>query len=193
MPAPLRSAAVLAILLLLLPEAGPAGVLPACTEDGIASYYGPGFHGRPTASGEIFDSAAMTAAHKTLPLGTQVEVQRHDDGAVIEVTINDRGPFIDGRIIDLSEGAAEALGMIEEGIVPVTVSIYLDDQTDPDVRVALVSMEGLPLRRPTLLRLGGLKTESLGGDRLCPVPPPAVESAPEPRQRSLMALSDLRP
>jgi len=158
----------------MAPLAGRAGALPACTERGIASYYGPGFHGRPTASGEVFDSAAMTAAHPTLPLGTAVEVQRDGGDVIIEVTINDRGPYIDGRIIDLSEGAAEALGMIDEGIVPVTVAIYLEDQTDPGIRLALLSMEGMAVRRPGLLRLGDLGPAVLPPDRLCP----AAEAAP---------------
>ncbi|WP_308430147.1 septal ring lytic transglycosylase RlpA family protein, partial [Salinicola rhizosphaerae] len=74
---------------------------------GEATYYASYFEGRPTASGEPYDSQAMTAAHKTLPFGTQVKVTALDSGASTVVTINDRGPFVEGRIIDLSEKAAE--------------------------------------------------------------------------------------
>ncbi len=76
------------------------------TEKGIASWYGEPYHGRRTASGEVYDMHAMTAAHKTLPFGTVVKVDRRDTGADVTVRINDRGPFIEGRIIDLSYAAA---------------------------------------------------------------------------------------
>jgi rare lipoprotein A (peptidoglycan hydrolase) len=92
-------------------------------EKGIASWYGPGFHGRRTASGEIFNQEAMTAAHKKLPFGTIVRVKNCRNGRVVKVRINDRGPFIRGRIIDLSKGAARHLGMIHDGIVPVRVEV----------------------------------------------------------------------
>lgn len=78
---------------------------------GIASWYGPGFHGRKTASGERFDQNDMTAAHKTLPFGTRVKVVDEKTGRSIVVRINDRGPFKPGRVIDLSKQAAQALGM----------------------------------------------------------------------------------
>jgi rare lipoprotein A len=80
-------------------------------EVGIASWYGPRFHGKRTASGERFDTNALTAAHKTLPFGTRVRVKSVADGKEVVVRINDRGPFIAGRIIDLSRAAAQALGM----------------------------------------------------------------------------------
>ena len=70
--------------------------------NGTASWYGPGFHGKKTASGEIYDQTKLTAAHKTLPLGTKARVTNLDNGSAVEVEINDRGPFVDGRIIDLS-------------------------------------------------------------------------------------------
>jgi len=90
-------------------------------QTGKASWYGPGFHGRKTASGVRFDQHAMTAAHRTLPLGTQVKVTNLETGRTILVKINDRGPYIDGRIIDLSKRAASELGMEEAGIAPVKV------------------------------------------------------------------------
>jgi rare lipoprotein A len=90
---------------------------------GEASWYGPGFHGKKTASGEIYDQTKLTAAHKTLPLGSKARVTNLENGSTVEVQINDRGPFIEGRIIDLSRAAAWALGFVEAGIVPVRVEI----------------------------------------------------------------------
>ena len=91
------------------------------TEVGIASWYGPGFHGRRTASGERFNTQAMTAAHKTLPFGTRVRVTSAATGKEVVVRINDRGPFIAGRIIDLSRAAALALGFV--GIKQVELQV----------------------------------------------------------------------
>ena len=92
-------------------------------ETGIASWYGPGFHGNRTANGEIYDMNGISAAHKTLPFGTIVRVVDLETGRSIVVRINDRGPFIEGRIIDLSKGAAEKLGMIQRGVIPVGLRI----------------------------------------------------------------------
>ena len=82
------------------------------SETGIASWYGPGFQGNQTANGETYDMEAMTAAHKELPFNTRVQVENLDNGRTVEVRINDRGPFVDGRIIDLSRGAARQIDMI---------------------------------------------------------------------------------
>ena len=82
---------------------------------GVASYYGKRFAGRPTASGETFDPAKMTAAHRTLPFGTMVRVTNPANGKTVTVRINDRGPFHAGRTIDLSRGAAEQIGLIARG------------------------------------------------------------------------------
>ncbi len=90
---------------------------------GLASWYGPGFQGRPTASGEKFDTREFTAAHKTLPFGTMVRVIDTDTEKFVIVRINDRGPFKSGRVIDLSEAAAEDLDMKERGIIPVQLVI----------------------------------------------------------------------
>jgi len=92
-------------------------------ETGIASWYGPGFDGNLTANGEIYDMNGISAAHKTLPFGTVVRVVDLETGRSIAVRINDRGPFVEGRIIDLSKGAAEKLGMIERGIISVGLRI----------------------------------------------------------------------
>ena len=90
---------------------------------GIASWYGTKFHGRKTANGEIYDMEKFTAAHRTLPLGTYVKVKRTDGkGESIVVKINDRGPFVDNRIIDLSRAGARQLDMLSEGVAPVVVT-----------------------------------------------------------------------
>ncbi len=90
-------------------------------EIGIASWYGPNFHGKKTANGEIYNMHAMTAAHKTLPLGSRVRVTNLENGKKITVRINDRGPFHNGRIIDLSKKAARRLGMLGKGFARVHV------------------------------------------------------------------------
>jgi len=92
-------------------------------EVGIASWYGPGFHGNRTANGEIYDMFALTAAHKTLPFGTIVKVVDLDTGKSVVVRINDRGPFIKGRIIDLSYAAAQKLEMVKKGLAKVGLKI----------------------------------------------------------------------
>jgi rare lipoprotein A len=91
--------------------------------NGTASWYGPGFHGKKTASGEIYDQTKLTAAHKTLPLGTKARVTNLENGNAVEVEINDRGPFVKGRIIDLSRAAAGILGLVEDGVAPVKVEV----------------------------------------------------------------------
>ncbi|NNE58731.1 MAG: septal ring lytic transglycosylase RlpA family protein [Hellea sp.] len=88
---------------------------------GVASWYGDKFHGKPTANGEAYDKNALTAAHKTLPLNSYVYVTNLETGKSLKVRLNDRGPFIDGRIIDLSEAAAGALGIRGEGLGRVRV------------------------------------------------------------------------
>lgn len=90
---------------------------------GIASYYGRGFAGRPTASGERFNPAEFTAAHRTLPFGTRVRVTNPNNGKSVVVRINDRGPFVRSRMIDLSQGAAEQIGLIAAGHGTVRLEI----------------------------------------------------------------------
>lgn len=90
-------------------------------EEGVASWYGPGFHGKTTANGERFNQYAMTAAHKLLPLGTTVRVTHLDNGRSILVRINDRGPFVEDRVIDLSRAAATRLQMMGTGTARVRV------------------------------------------------------------------------
>jgi hypothetical protein len=90
---------------------------------GRASYYGPGFAGRRTASGAVFRPEQLTAAHRYLPLGTKVRVTNLQNGRSVLVTINDRGPYIRGRHIDLSAGAARAIGMIGRGVARVRIEV----------------------------------------------------------------------
>lgn len=90
---------------------------------GKASWYGPGFHGRKTANGEKFNMYAMTAAHKTLPLGTMIKVTNKDNGEELVVRVNDRGPYIKGRVLDLSRGAAAKLGFEDQGVIPVAYTV----------------------------------------------------------------------
>ena len=94
---------------------------PGSTQKGIASWYGPGFHGKRTANGEVFDTHSLTAAHRTLPFNSIVEVTNMDNGKRVRVRINDRGPFIRGRIIDLSKAGAKAIGMIGPGTARVKI------------------------------------------------------------------------
>ena len=91
------------------------------SEEGIASWYGKDFHGKKTANGEIYDMHGMTAAHKLLPFGTKVKVTNRENGKSIVVRINDRGPFVANRVIDLTRTGAERIGMIAKGTAPVTL------------------------------------------------------------------------
>lgn len=96
---------------------------PGSVQVGVASWYGPGFAGRRTANGEIFDPSMLTAAHRTLPFGTRVRVTNTTNGRIVEVRINDRGPFKAGRVIDLSRAAAEAIGMVGSGTAQVRLEV----------------------------------------------------------------------
>lgn len=90
-------------------------------EDGVGSWYGRFFHGKTMANGKRFDMNKISVAHKTLPLGTRVRVINLRNGISIEATVTDRGPYIKGRIVDMSYGAAKVLDMVHRGIVPVRV------------------------------------------------------------------------
>ncbi|WP_029660637.1 septal ring lytic transglycosylase RlpA family protein [Aliihoeflea sp. 2WW] len=93
------------------------------TITGSASWYGGKFHGRTTANGERYDMNELTAAHKTLPFGTKVRVINERNGKAVVVRINDRGPFVGKRVIDLSRGAAQAVGMINQGVARVKLEV----------------------------------------------------------------------
>jgi rare lipoprotein A len=98
---------------------------PPALQMGRASFYGPGFHGEQTASGDIFDQEAFTAAHRTLKFGSRLRVTNLENGSTVLVTINDRGPFVKGRVIDLSKAAARTLGFLRQG----TARVRLDRVT----------------------------------------------------------------
>lgn len=118
----LRRVGLLLVVLFTVSCAAPQVRVPTGgRQEGLASWYGAKFHGRPTASGEIFNMYQVTAAHRTLPLGSWVYVTNRENGRSIQVRINDRGPFVRGRIIDLSYAAARAIGMVKQGVVRVHV------------------------------------------------------------------------
>jgi rare lipoprotein A len=114
------------------PEAGAPSAAkaehPVFSQIGIASWYGRGHHGRATANGERFDMNRLTAAHRSLELGTVARVTNLDTGDTVHVRINDRGPYIKGRIIDLSAKAARRLGMREAGLARVRIEVFDQDQ-----------------------------------------------------------------
>ena len=126
------------------PKSKPALVVaePGSTQTGIASWYGPGFHGRRTSSGEIYNQYDLTAAHQTLPHGTRVRVTNLTNGRTVQVRINDRGPFVDDRIIDLSYAAARQIDMIGPGTAPVRMEVLGADWVEP-VQVADASPPAL--------------------------------------------------
>ena len=109
------------VALLALVIGGCAGRHPV--ETGMASWYGPGFRGKPTASGERFVPRKRTVAHRTLPFGTVVRVTRTDTGQSVRAVVNDRGPFVAGRVVDLFKGAARRIDMLDDGVVPVKVKV----------------------------------------------------------------------
>jgi len=111
--------------------------------EGLASWYGGKFHGRLTSSGEVFDTNTMTAAHKVLPFGALVKVTNLDNGLSAVVKINDRGPFVEGRIIDLSRAAADEIGMLGQGVAPVSLEIVAFASADRDVYAIQVGAYGL--------------------------------------------------
>jgi peptidoglycan lytic transglycosylase len=120
---------VLALGACARPRVGPSSVPVGWEETGTASWYGYPHHGRRTASGEVYDMRQMTAAHRTLPFGTLVAVENLDTSRTVEVRINDRGPFVDSRIIDLSYGAARLLG--STGLMRVRLRVVATGASAP--------------------------------------------------------------
>lgn len=146
-------------------------------ENALASYYGEAFQGRPTSSGEIFDMYAMTAAHKTLPFGTMLEVTNLENGNSVVVRVNDRGPFVADREIDLSQGAAEKLGMITAGVARVSISILSEPGKETEAAPA-----GLPENEEVPAVAAAPRPE--------PRPEPVLRDAPRPEPRPEPALRD---
>ena len=113
----------------LAPFPSPSPISPSLAgttgaiQTGVASWYGPGFHGKRTANGEVYNQYELTAAHPTLPLGTRVMVTNRNTRQSVEVRINDRGPFVGGRAIDLSYAAARSIGIYEPGTAPVRIEV----------------------------------------------------------------------
>ena len=143
-------ATLLGFLLMILLACCAHNVNPrAAGEEGDASWYGPGLYGRKTASGETLRPGTLTAAHRTLPFGTCLRVTNLENGRAVEVRVNDRGPYAAGRIIDVSETAARALGMRGQGVTRVRLdrcpgSAELDLpvlEVAPDVAVARAWIE----------------------------------------------------
>lgn len=120
------------ILLLLLSACTAKYHHPVFAQTGNASWYGPGFHGKTTSNREIYDMYEMTAAHRTLPFGTYVMVTNLNNNRSVTVRINDRGPFVKNRIIDLSYAAARILDQIDPGVIPVRIEVLPHLSPDPD-------------------------------------------------------------
>jgi rare lipoprotein A len=119
-------------------QAPPVAIIPppsqpTLMETGLASWYGPRFHGKLTASGEVFHQEKFTAAHPTLPWGSRVKVTNLANRKSVEVRINDRGPSVKGRIIDVSRAAAIALGMVKSGITTVRIEWFPDPETSDEL------------------------------------------------------------
>ena len=114
-------------------------------ESGIASWYGKKFHGRLTANQEVYDMYKLTAAHKSLPLPSYIKVYNHNNNKSVTVKVNDRGPFVEGRIVDLSYAAAQRLGMARSGLAPVTIEVIAipDSRESGHVKVSATTNKSL--------------------------------------------------
>lgn len=126
---------------------------PAAASGGMASYYSYDFAGKPTASGERFNPGALTAASRTLPFGTLVRVTNRNTGRSVVVRINDRGPFVGGRVIDLSRAAAASIGMLASGVAPVSIEVVGGS------RGTMVASKGTSHKRYASARKAGGKTQ----------------------------------
>ena len=149
---------------------------------GVASWYGPGFDQRPTANGEIFDMNAVTAAHKTLPLPSVVEVTNLQNGRALQLRVNDRGPFVGDRLIDVSRRAAQLLGFAEQGTAPVRVKI-LKRQSIEVAEAAMHNMGGTLVAAAAPAAMAAAPTPR-------PAPPPAT---PPPQQVAARPLPPPQP
>jgi rare lipoprotein A len=151
----LGQASVLAACLLVsacsaLPK-GEVSLDLGIKDRGVASWYGDAFHGKLAANGEVFDMTAYTAAHRKLPLGSVVRVMNLDNGKVVQVRITDRGPYVLGRMLDLSQAAAQELGMVQAGTAAVQLEVIGESQ----------AIRGLPRSLPlTTRRAGDVATPS---------------------------------
>jgi len=147
-------------------------------ETGIASWYGPNFHGKTTANGEIYDMNALTAAHRTLPMPSIVEVTNLENGRKIRLTVNDRGPYAKGRIIDISRKGAQLLGFQVNGTAKVRVRVLADESRALARQIQggdLLAQEGTPITVEKLPK-AGVDAQAL--------PAPGEEAAPPPQPAS---------
>lgn len=123
------------------PTEEPAKDQPFFAQTGVASWYGGFHHGRKTANGERFNMHGMTAAHRSVKLGTVLRVTNLENGRTTTVRINDRGPYVNGRVIDLSAAAAQDLGMKKDGLARVRIEAFAADQAGGDAAVAKVASD----------------------------------------------------
>ena len=162
-------------------------------QTGIASWYGPGFVGHATANGEEYDQDALTAAHKTLPMPTLVRVTNLENGRQIQIRINDRGPFVNDRIIDLSRRGAQLLGMINNGTAKVRVQIMPEESRQLALGLG-AGEEGVP--KPTAAPAPQVSTQALAAaptvqpkaQPTVPPPAPVIAASPSPIQPSPIQL-----
>jgi len=155
-------------------------------ETGIASWYGPKFHGRPTANGEVFDMNKLSAAHRTLPLPSMVRVTNLENGRSMKLRVNDRGPFAHGRIIDISRRGAQLLGFHRQGTARVRVEIIADES-----RRMAASMRGGPTLAAdeSPITVARLPKAEVTRQQLAP-PPGAAAAAPAPVESVPLAVPD---
>ena len=158
---------------------GEAGLDVGVKDRGIASWYGEQFHGKQAANGELFDMQALTAAHRTLPLGSMVRVVNLTNGKHVRVRINDRGPYVNGRILDLSQAAAVKLGMVQNGLSVIQLEVVGDRRPDfvlaeeeaPSAQSALLSvhhLDPLAIQAPQRIMLTVPSSSTGGRHRLLP-------------------------
>jgi rare lipoprotein A (peptidoglycan hydrolase) len=148
---------------LLLPEPALPGSSPAPAAhelEGFASWYGGRFQGQLTANGEVFDTNLLTAAHRTLPFNTIVEVTHLENSQTVEVRINDRGPFVEGRVIDLSRAAADAIGMAGEGVARVSLRI-VSEPAEPVRSIQVASFTAEDGARTIVRRLAEREIDAI--------------------------------
>jgi rare lipoprotein A len=142
---------------------------PVLVETGIASWYGPNYHHHAAADGTIFDQNELTAAHRTLPLGTTVRVTNVATGQEVLVRITDRGPFDPNRILDLSKGAADAIGGVRAGLIKVKIEAYAHTSSDPAGKWAVqtgafkTQQDALDLKDALVARYRGAKVVEFSG------------------------------
>jgi rare lipoprotein A len=156
---------------------------PLVEQHGIASYYADRFHGQKTANGEIFRQDRLTAASRDLPLGTMVTVTNEENGKSVNVKVNDRGPYVGGRVIDLSKTAAARIGIKEQGIAPVKVEARPSSQPTPELRQVVgakaAAQQQKALRRASVRSKAqhqGVQAAKARANTAAPLPP----SSPSP-------------